>query len=397
MPFRRRQLMLGEQVVVEEWQLDRIGDLLDLAVEPADVAVRDVGHLLQQQVFDLGTRQLLQQHVGARVEPHRVATAQVHPAQGVGELADPLLVGAADDQCAHAIVEELLDGDDLAGHLGMARLHDVEALVEHDLRSARQLLVIDVGMQPDTHLATAGEHVDRAVVVLADDHAVRGRRLGELVDLVAQRRDVLARLAQCVAQLLVLGHRLSKLSLGFQQALLERALALRCIGKAATELVDLLLEHGELRLQHRIGGVRILCHVRNLHARGTSRRALMVVPSPPVERDPYHLRRSNQCLQVADLYAQPGLTPSNEETLSMKVWIDQDLCTGDGLCEEIAPDVFTLLDDGLAYVREGDKIYATAKGNPQGAEGMASFPDSKLDAVIESAEECPGECIFIEP
>jgi len=32
----------------------------------------------------------------------------------------------------------------------------------------------------------------------------------------------------------------------------------------------------------------------------------------------------------------------------MKVWIDQDLCTGDGLCEEIAPSVFTLLDDGLA-------------------------------------------------
>src|SRR3954449_3663683 len=89
--------------------------------------------------------------------------------------------------------------------------------------------------------------------------------------------------------------------------------------------------------------------------------------------------------------------PSNEEIARMKVWIDQDLCTGDGLCEEIAPDVFTLLDDGLAYVREGDKIYATAKGNPQGAEGMANFPDSKLDAVIESAEECPGECIFIEP
>jgi ferredoxin len=64
----------------------------------------------------------------------------------------------------------------------------------------------------------------------------------------------------------------------------------------------------------------------------------------------------------------------------MKVWIDQDLCTGDGLCEEIAPDVFTLLDDGLAYVREGAKVFATM-----------------LDAVVESAEECPGECIFIEP
>jgi ferredoxin len=76
----------------------------------------------------------------------------------------------------------------------------------------------------------------------------------------------------------------------------------------------------------------------------------------------------------------------------MKVWIDQDLCTGDGLCEEIAPAVFTLLDDGLAYVKEGDKVFST----PGGAEGLASFPDNMLDAVVESAEECPGECIFIE-
>jgi ferredoxin len=77
----------------------------------------------------------------------------------------------------------------------------------------------------------------------------------------------------------------------------------------------------------------------------------------------------------------------------MKVWIDQDLCTGDGLCEEIAPAVFTLLDDGLAYVKQGDKVMS----DPGGAEGMADIPDGQLDAVIESAEECPGECIFIEP
>jgi ferredoxin len=85
------------------------------------------------------------------------------------------------------------------------------------------------------------------------------------------------------------------------------------------------------------------------------------------------------------------------EPTDMKVWIDQDLCTGDGLCEEIAPDVFTLLDDGLAYVVEGDKIFAKAKGNPEGAEGLAEFSDKMLDAVVESAEECPGECIYIEP
>jgi ferredoxin len=76
----------------------------------------------------------------------------------------------------------------------------------------------------------------------------------------------------------------------------------------------------------------------------------------------------------------------------MKVWIDQDLCTGDGLCEEIAPDVFTLLDDGLAYVKEGSKVFS----DPGGAEGLAGFTDNMLDAVVEAAEECPGECIFIE-
>jgi ferredoxin len=34
--------------------------------------------------------------------------------------------------------------------------------------------------------------------------------------------------------------------------------------------------------------------------------------------------------------------------------------------------------------------------DPGGAEGLANFPDAQLDAVIESAEECPGECIYIE-
>ena len=76
----------------------------------------------------------------------------------------------------------------------------------------------------------------------------------------------------------------------------------------------------------------------------------------------------------------------------MKVWIDQDLCTGDGLCEEIAPDVFTLLDDGLAYVKEGDKVFST-RAAPR---VWPASPTTMLDAVVESAEECPGECIFIE-
>ena len=85
----------------------------------------------------------------------------------------------------------------------------------------------------------------------------------------------------------------------------------------------------------------------------------------------------------------------------MKVWIDQDLCTGDGLCEEIAPSVFFGQDDGLFYVKEsakdfGDEKLFDGKTNPAGAVGMARIPDGNLDSVIEAAEECPGECIFIE-
>ncbi|TML19869.1 MAG: ferredoxin [Actinobacteria bacterium] len=40
----------------------------------------------------------------------------------------------------------------------------------------------------------------------------------------------------------------------------------------------------------------------------------------------------------------------------MKVWIDQDLCTGDGLCTDHCPEVFVLLEDGISYVRHGDFI-----------------------------------------
>ncbi len=76
----------------------------------------------------------------------------------------------------------------------------------------------------------------------------------------------------------------------------------------------------------------------------------------------------------------------------MKVWIDQDLCTGDGLCEEICPAVFTLLDDGLAYVKDGDKV----QNDPGGAAGMVLVASELEDAVVEASEECPGECIFIE-
>ena len=86
----------------------------------------------------------------------------------------------------------------------------------------------------------------------------------------------------------------------------------------------------------------------------------------------------------------------------MRVWIDQDLCTGDGICVEISGPIFQMHEDGLAYVKEAGW---SGLGGPsggaeparQGPSGTVPVPDGNLDAVIDAAEECPGECIFIEP
>lgn len=74
----------------------------------------------------------------------------------------------------------------------------------------------------------------------------------------------------------------------------------------------------------------------------------------------------------------------------MRVWVDQGLCTGDGLCEEIARDVFQLLDDGLCYVVQDGEVLSG--GGRAALAGVA--PDCE-DAVREAVEECPGECIFV--
>jgi ferredoxin len=77
----------------------------------------------------------------------------------------------------------------------------------------------------------------------------------------------------------------------------------------------------------------------------------------------------------------------------MRVWIDQDLCTGDGLCTDHCPDVFLLLEDGISYVHDGTVI-----GNdPGGMESMVTVAPRLEQAVLAAALDCPGECIFIEP
>ncbi|MFE0691009.1 ferredoxin [Streptomyces sp. JH002] len=85
---------------------------------------------------------------------------------------------------------------------------------------------------------------------------------------------------------------------------------------------------------------------------------------------------------------------ARNESGDLEVWIDQDLCTGDGICAQYAPEVFELDIDGLAYVKppapagqEADLL--TAPG------ATAPVPLTLLREVIDSARECPGECIHV--
>ena len=75
----------------------------------------------------------------------------------------------------------------------------------------------------------------------------------------------------------------------------------------------------------------------------------------------------------------------------LTVWIDQDECTGDGLCVQYAPEVFEFDIDGLAYVKD-------ASGELQLSPGArVAVPESLRFDVIESAKDCPGTCIHVAP
>lgn len=79
----------------------------------------------------------------------------------------------------------------------------------------------------------------------------------------------------------------------------------------------------------------------------------------------------------------------------MKVWIDQQLCTGNGICAEIAPSVI-VMNDALAYVTDGSRIMSAAHGHAEGAAGMVAVPPGAEGDVLEAADVCPAECIYVE-
>ena len=73
----------------------------------------------------------------------------------------------------------------------------------------------------------------------------------------------------------------------------------------------------------------------------------------------------------------------------LEVEVDQELCTGDGLCVTYAPEVFEFDIDGLAYVKD-------AAGELQQAAGARiAVPANVALEVLNSAAGCPGECIHV--
>lgn len=77
------------------------------------------------------------------------------------------------------------------------------------------------------------------------------------------------------------------------------------------------------------------------------------------------------------------------ETDELGVWVDQDLCTGDGLCVQYAPEVFEFDIDGLAYVKDSAGQLLLAAGS------RVDVPEHLRLEVIDAARECPGECIHV--
>ncbi|WP_261567565.1 ferredoxin [Frankia gtarii] len=82
--------------------------------------------------------------------------------------------------------------------------------------------------------------------------------------------------------------------------------------------------------------------------------------------------------------AKPGVSAG------LRVRVDQNACTGDGLCVQLAPSVFEFDVDGLAYVKDDAGELQTTGG------AYVPVPLPMVDAVVDAADECPGTCIYVE-
>lgn len=63
--------------------------------------------------------------------------------------------------------------------------------------------------------------------------------------------------------------------------------------------------------------------------------------------------------------------------------VNQETCIGCGNCEGIAPDIFDLDEDGLAFVKNDLN------------QGSVPISESIVDKLAEAIEECPTDSIVV--
>ncbi len=63
----------------------------------------------------------------------------------------------------------------------------------------------------------------------------------------------------------------------------------------------------------------------------------------------------------------------------MRIVVDRDLCTGQGMCESVAPDFFQVTDDGQVEIQ------------------VAVVPDGRLGEAELALSCCPNEALRLEP
>lgn len=238
--------MLPEEVGVEVGELDRVADGLDLSAEAADLLVADVGDLFEDEFFDLALGDDLVDVAGAGFEQEGVAGADGEAAQGFGEPYHPFLVGVAEYQGALAVLEDLLEGDDVADALVLHGLDHVECFVEHHFLAASELVEFDARADVHPEFAAAGEDVGGAVLVGLQKDAEAGGWLGQPVDFFLEGHDLVAGLAEGAGQSFVLGGHAGQVGLQFDDPLFENSRVSRRFGELASQDGDLLLKVGHL-------------------------------------------------------------------------------------------------------------------------------------------------------
>ena len=63
----------------------------------------------------------------------------------------------------------------------------------------------------------------------------------------------------------------------------------------------------------------------------------------------------------------------------MRIVVDRDLCTGQGMCESIAPDFFRVTEDGQVEIQ------------------VAVVPDGRLSEAELAVTCCPNEALELRP